>query len=72
MTTFKDAFKIYWKANPWYRIALFFSLGFVGLTLWAGGAPFAFWAIIIAVYITLGLGTFFNVKKIQERENKKK
>ena len=65
--TFKEAAIKYWKANPWFQVAFYFSLLFTGLTLWAGGAPLAFWAIIVAVYITMGVGSYFNIKKIQER-----
>lgn len=71
MTTFKDAFKIYWKANPMYKVTLGVSVLFAGLTALAGGAPLAFWLLIVAIYVSLGIGTFFNVKKIQERENNK-
>lgn len=72
MTTFKDAFKIYWKANPMFKVMIAFSILFTIITAVTGGAPFIFWSIIISMYLVILVGSFFNIKKIQERENKNK
>jgi hypothetical protein len=60
------AFKIFWKANPYFQITVGFLAAFITLVAVAGGHPIMY-GIIGVTSVALIAGTWYNVKKIKER-----
>ena len=66
---FKEALEIYWKSNPYFQLTVMFLLVFVGALIWVGNTPGVIIGLISATWITLLAGAYFNIKKIQKRND---
>lgn len=71
---FNKAAKIFWKANPQFQLTVIFLAVFIGAVIWAGNVPLVITGLISTLIIVLSIGTYLNIKQIQERseQNKRK